>query len=183
MRAALYTFGIFLERAEHPANQGFHDRNDPILEDVAKAPGFIARAGYDDEGGDPPEWGPQVWPRWYEERGDGWSPATLSLWEDLEAIAAFTYSGLHREALRLGRSWFAQGPWPPYVIWWISADRQPDWAEAVRRFHRLADDGPGPTAFDLRRPFSPAGTAFSLDTSRLRRLSGERREARDATPR
>ena len=64
MRAALYTFGIFRERAEHPANLGFHDRNDPILAEVATASGFIARAGYDDEGGDPPEWGPQVWPRW-----------------------------------------------------------------------------------------------------------------------
>ena len=170
MRAALYTFGIFRERAEHPANQGFHDRNDPILAMVADVPGFIARAGYDDEDGDPPEWGPQVWPRWYVERGDGWSPATLSLWQDLESIAAFTYSGLHGEAVRHGDKWFASGPWPPYVIWWVSADHRPNWIEAVARFHSLSDAGPSAQAFDLKTAFGADGQSYSLDRGRIASL-------------
>ena len=167
MRAALYTFGIFRERAEHPSNQGFHNRNDPILADVAQAPGFIARAGYDDEDGDPPEWGPQVWPRWYVERGDGWSPATLSLWWDLESIAAFTYSGLHGEAVRHGRDWFAEGPWPPYAIWWVTDNHQPDWVAAVDRFHQLADRGPTASAFNLRTAFGSDGKPTILNPALL----------------
>ena len=170
MYAALYTFGIFRKPADDPANQGFHDRNDPILDYVADAPGFVARAGYDDEDGDPPEWGPQIWPRWYVERGDGWSPATLSVWEDLEAIAAFTYSGLHAEAVKLGRAWFDKGPWPPYVIWWIAEDHRPDWAEAVARHHGLADNGATPAAFDLGTAFGPDGASTRLSPARLQTL-------------
>jgi hypothetical protein len=167
MIAALYTFGVFRERADHPANQGFHDRNDPILSIVSEAPGFIARAGYEDEEDGPPEWGPQVWPRWYVERGDGWSPATLSLWRDLESIAAFAYTGLHGEAVRLGREWFQLGTWPPLVIWWTEPDSAPTWAEAVSRFHALADNGPTRYAFNLRAPFSTEGRPFALDPLRL----------------
>lgn len=152
MNAALYTFGIFREPAEHPVNAGFHARNDPVLAAVDTAPGLIARAGYEDEPNGPPEWGTQVWPRWYVERGDGWSPATLSVWRDLDAIADFAYAGLHGEAYRMGAEWFVRGPWPPYVVWWIAPDHRPDWAEAVSRFHHLADHGPGPSAFTLSDP-------------------------------
>ncbi len=105
MRAALFTFGVFREPSEHPVNQGFHARNDPVLAAVEQSGGFIARSVYDDDPG-PGSWGEQVYPDFYVERGDGWSPETLSLWEDLESIAAFTYHGLHAEALRLGREWF-----------------------------------------------------------------------------
>ncbi len=163
MHAALYTFGIFRERAEDPVNDGFHTRNDPILDYVAHASGFIARAGYEDEENGPPEWGPQIQPRWYVELGDGWSPATLSVWQDLEAIAAFAYSGLHGEAVRLGREWFINGPWPPFVIWWIPEGDRPDWTEGVKRFHALADHGPGPDGFNLKSPFAPDGTAGQID--------------------
>ncbi|MEO1493772.1 MAG: DUF3291 domain-containing protein [Pseudomonadota bacterium] len=167
MFAALYTFGIFRERAESEVNAEFHRRNDPILASVAQADGFVARAGYDDEDGDPPEWGPQVWPRWYVELGDGWSPATLSVWEDLEAIAAYAYSGFHGEAVRMGRQWFVDGPWPPFVIWWIADGTRPDWVEGVKRFHDLADNGPQATAFDLKAPFDRDGVRMDLDTSKI----------------
>ncbi len=163
MYAALYTFGIFRERAEEPVNDEFHRRNDPILEFVGKADGFVARAGYDDEGGDPPEWGPQVWPRWYVELGDGWSPATLSVWEDLESIAAFAYSGQHGQAVRMGRDWFVDGPWPPFAIWWLPEDARPDWHQGVARFHALADNGPTPAVFDLKTAYTSDGTPAVLD--------------------
>lgn len=169
MHAALYTFGIFRERAEDPANDEFYRRNDPILEFVGRADGFVARAGYDDEDGNPPEWGPQIWPRWYVELGDGWSPATLSVWEDLESIAAFAYSGHHGDALRMGRDWFVDGPWPPFVIWWIPKATHPNWAEGVTRFHTLADHGPVPDAFNLKTAFDGNGAPASLDGARLAR--------------
>lgn len=176
MYAALYTFGIFRERAEDPVNDEFHRRNDPILETVGKADGFVARAGYDDEGGDPPEWGSQVWPRWYIEIGDGWSPATLSVWEDLEAIAAYAYSGLHGEAVRRGHRWFIDGPWPPFVIWWVEPRDYPDWSQAVSRFNLLSDTGPSPDAFDLKTPFGVDGVSYQLDSALIaarRKINGQ----------
>ena len=151
-RAALYTFGIFLQPSEHVDNDGFHARNDPILMAVERAAGFIARSGYADEPG-PDCWGTQVYPRFYNERGDGWSPSTLSLWTDLASIKAFTYRGLHAEALAHGRQWFRKPEWPPYVIWWVDGAHVPDWSEAVARHEHLHDHGPTPTAFNLKSPF------------------------------
>lgn len=93
MPLALYTFGMFARRADHPANDGVHALNDPVFARVDRAEGLIARSGYASDPG-PESWGPEVYPRFHEERGDGWAPATLSLWTELEAPWAFTYSGL-----------------------------------------------------------------------------------------
>ncbi|TFG88988.1 MAG: DUF3291 domain-containing protein [Hyphomicrobiales bacterium] len=164
MRLALFTFGIFRQPAEHSVNAGFHARNDAALAAAEQADGFIARSGYDNEPG-PPLWGLQVYPDFYAERGDGWSPETLSLWEDLESVAAFTYHGLHAEAQRLGRTWFVDPEWPPYVLWWVGPDHTPDWAEAVGRHRRLHTDGSTPDAFNFSTAFNPDGQAAKLDTA------------------
>src|SRR5688572_79781 len=115
-RIALYTFGVFRRPADDPANRGFHDRNDVNFEAVEASAGFIARSGYEDEPG-PASWGEHVYPRFYVERGDGHSPSTLSLWTDLESPMAFSYAGIHAEALKHGRDWFVRPEWPPYVLW------------------------------------------------------------------
>lgn len=102
MPLALYTFGMFIAPAEDPVNDGFHALNDPVLQAVDQAPGLIARSGYASDL-DGSSWGPEVYPHFYQERGDGWSPATLSLWADPESLFAFTYHGLHAAAFRRGR--------------------------------------------------------------------------------
>jgi len=168
-KLALYTFGIFIRPSEDPANDGFHHRNDPILDAVEKAPGFLARSGYDGDPG-PSSWGPQVYPRFYEERGDGWSPATLSLWTDLESPMAFSYFGLHAEALAHGREWFQKGDWPPLVLWWIDGDHVPDWTEAVERHEALHDRGPSAYAFTFKQPFDAAGEPTRIDRARIKSL-------------
>ena len=105
MRLAVYNFRMFRERAASPSNQGFHDREPANLAAVERAPGFIGRAGYESEP-DRESWGVQVFPRFYVERGDGGAPSTLSLWVDIESLMAFTYSGIHAEALRHASDWF-----------------------------------------------------------------------------
>lgn len=169
MPLALYTFGMFRGPAGDPANDGFHDLNDPVFASVDRAAGLIARSGYASDPG-PRSWGAEVYPRFYRERGDGWSPATLSLWTDLESVVAFTYSGLHAVALRRGREWFQKPEWPPLVLWWHGGEGRPDWAEGVRRLELLHDLGPTPAAFDVRTPFDEAGAAIRLDRARLRDL-------------
>lgn len=154
MKLALYTFRVFRKPAEDPANDGFHAINDPVFERVAEAPGFLGAASYEDQ---PGQWnaGEQVWPRFYEERGDGWSPATLSLWRDVAAVRDFSYSGLHAVALKRARDWFDAGPWPSHAAWWVASDHLPSWPEAVLRFEHIADHGPSARAFLLGEPFSP----------------------------
>ncbi len=169
-KVALYTFGVFVEPADHAANAGFHERNDPNLAAVERAAGFVARSGYEDEPG-PSCWGKQVFPRFYIERGDGWSPSTLSVWIDLESPMAFAYFGLHAEALSRGREWFRKPEWPPYVAWWVTSEHRPDWSEAVERHEFMHDHGPSARAFNFKQPFDARGDETSIDRDKVKALA------------
>ncbi|CAM3414190.1 DUF3291 domain-containing protein [Paracoccus nototheniae] len=173
MPLALYTFGMFSKPADDPANDGLHQLNGPVFALVDKAEGLIARSGYASDTG-PSPWGAEVYPRFHEERGDGWSPATLSLWTDLEALFAFTYSGLHAVALRQGRAWFEKPNWPPLVLWWHGQPGYPNWTEGVRRHEHLHDHGPSPDAFSFRKPYDEYGASIKLDKARIRKLLQDR---------
>jgi hypothetical protein len=171
MPLALYTFGQFIEPADNRANDGFHALNDPIFGVVDQAEGMIARSGYASDAG-PLPWGDEVYPRFYVERGDGWSPATLSLWRDIESLVAFTYSGLHAEALRRGHEWFRKGDWPPLVLWWHDAGNLPTWSQGVERYEHLHDHGPSPFAFTVKVPFDRNGTPARILVDRVREIRG-----------
>lgn len=165
---ALYNFSQFRTPSEHPANQGFHDRNDRNFALAEASDGFVARSGYDGEPG-PQSWGVQVYPRFYVERGDGWSPSTLSLWADLESPMVFSYAGYHSETMRHGREWFPKPDWPPLVLWWVEAGHTPQWSEGVARLEHLHDHGPSPFAFSFRQAFDPQGAPARSDTALVKR--------------
>jgi hypothetical protein len=172
-RIALYTFGIFAKPYADPANDSFHVRNEANLAAVEASAGFIARSGYDGDPG-PPSWGPHSYPRFYT-GSDAHSPSTLSLWTDLEAPMAYTYHGIHAEALSHGRDWFAKPilppakpAWPPYVLWWVAADHVPDWREACDRLEHLHDHGASAQAFDWKTPFDASGASYSIDRESVR---------------
>ncbi|MCF8512407.1 MAG: DUF3291 domain-containing protein [Rhodobacteraceae bacterium] len=169
MKLALYTFGQFNQPSDHPDTQGFHDRNDANLAAVDLAFGLIGRSGYDGDPG-PECWGVQVYPRfWTDTQGDGWAPSTLSLWQDMESIWAFTYSGIHAEAVAKGRNWFRKGDWPPLAMWW-TADR-PDWTEAVARYEYLHDHGSSAFAFGFRQAYTAQGAPLAVNRVRVREIS------------
>lgn len=169
-KLALYTFGMFIEPADHPNNVGFLERNDPILAAIKHAPGFLGRSGYDGDPG-PESWGDEVYPHFYVERGDGWSPATLSLWQDLESPMAFSYFGLHAEALRHGRDWFEKPTWPPLVTWWVDDTVIPMWRDGVERHEYLHDHGPTPHAFSFKQPYDSKGDCTEIDRVRMKELA------------
>ncbi len=169
---ALYTFGQFSKPSLDPVNEGFHQRNDPILKHVDQAPGLIARSGYESDPG-PPSWGKQVFPRFWIDNGDGWAPSTLSVWRDMESAFAFSYRGLHAEALKHGREWFQKPQWPPYVLWWNEAGTRPDWAKAIIRHEHLHDHGPTPHAFTFKEPFDATGQSVKLDVLAMQRAKLE----------
>ena len=113
----------------------------------------------------------QVFPRFYVERGDGGAPSVLSLWVDIESLVAFTYSGVHAEAMRHASDWFLRKSWPPYVLWWVSEGYRPDWHEAVARFELPHDCGPTPEAFTFKSPFDANGHPAIVDKEGVRRLA------------
>lgn len=171
---ALYTFGIFEKPAEDPANRDFHLLDDQILALVDSAPGLIGRSGYDIDG-NPKSWGTQVFPRFYEEKGDGWSPSTLSLWIDMESAMAFSYFGLHAVALKRGKDWMIRPQWPPYVLWWPYEDHRPDWQEAVERHEFLHDHGPTANAFDFKNAFDTDGNPITVDAQKVKAIAGRKK--------
>jgi hypothetical protein len=174
MALALYTFGMFAKPAEDPANAGFYALNGPIFDLVDQAAGLIARSGYASDAG-PESWGPEFYPKFYREKGDGWSPATLSLWSDLEALFSFTYFGLHATALKRGAEWFQKPSWPPLAMWWHRDETYPTWAEGVRRYEHLHVHGATPKAFDFKNPFDESGVPTRLDKARIQRLQAQNR--------
>ncbi len=168
---AVYTFGQFLDQYESETIRGFREAEPAAFSAIEAAPGFISRSGYDSDE-QPGSWGPQVFPRFWVDNGDGFAPSTLSLWDSLEAIAAATYHGLHGAAYRRGREWNIPAvTWPSYVLWWVSAGHRPDWQEAVKRHEHLADHGPSPFAFTFKQAYGPTGSAAKLDPQRIRALA------------
>ncbi len=167
-RLALYTFGILKEPEESPTNIGFVTRNENNFQAAEMSEGFIARSGYDDNPG-PQSWGAHLYPRFYK-GDDAHSPSTLSLWQDLASAMAFSFSGIHAEAMRHGHEWFVKREWPGYALWWVDENHQPDWAEAVVRHEHLHDHGPSPFAFTFKQAFDAGGKPTIIDKERLKRL-------------
>jgi hypothetical protein len=171
-RLAFMTFGILREPGGHPDVQPFFDTGVDVFVNVDVANGFIDRYRYPANPGDDP-FGTYVAGRFVTpEFADRVAP-TLSLWKDLEAVFAFAYAGVHADALRRRKEWFAKPAWPVYAAWWVADDHRPDWREASTRLEHLHDHGATSYAFDFRSPFGADGHPASLDRTRAATLKSE----------
>src|SRR5262245_60785929 len=82
---------------------------------------------------------------------------------------AFTYAGIHAEAMRYGREWFLKPAWPPYVLWWVEKDQVPTWIEGVARHEFRHDNEASPFAFDFKTPFDKDGRPTIIDREAVKR--------------
>ena len=87
----------------------------------------------------------------------------MSVWESVEALAAFTYGSAHRDVMRRRREWFERLAEAYLVLWWIPAGTVPTVEEAKRRLELLRRRGPSPDAFTFRTPFPPPGAPAAGD--------------------
>ena len=178
---AIYVFGQFRTRADHPDVEIFHSSEPGVWAAMERSEGFIARSGYEDEPG-PDSWGEQVYPRYWQDNGDGWAPSIISLWQDLETALAAVYRGPHAEILKKGPDFMQDHTdYPAYVLWWVPENHQPDWDEAVERFELLGDDGPSPAAFTFKAAFDPKGKPLTADGAATRQIA-ERNRLRAEVP-
>ena len=76
---------------------------------------------------------------------------------------AFTYSGVHADALKHARNWNRPQAWPALVLWWVGEGTRPLWADGAERLEYLHDNGPTPHAFTFKAPFGPDGNPLSID--------------------
>jgi Domain of unknown function (DUF3291) len=115
---------------------------DPVNEVADAAPGFVWRL--QDESGDATSIRPF---------GDD-IIVNLSVWESVEALAAFMYGDAHADVLRRRREWFDPFGAPAVVAWWIPAGHRPTADEAKERLESLTNHGPSAEAFTLRSPYA-----------------------------
>jgi hypothetical protein len=120
--------------------------------------------------------GPTVFPRFIAGSGFDTAPSSLSLWTDIESLMAFSYAGVHADALKHVRHWNVKPSWPALVLWWVGASHRPDWSEAFKRFEHLADEGPTNKGFTFKRPFGADGAEIAIDRGRVRELAGRNAE-------
>ncbi len=132
--------------------------------DALSSPGIV---GVDGQPGTP-SWGDVAIPAHFYPLSSDQVPVTLSLWEDLESVAAFAYRGSHGEALAHRSEWFPPLTGPPYVAWWVPDDHVPNYEEACTRWTILQEQGATSEAFDLKAPFDAEGRPARLNRERLK---------------
>jgi hypothetical protein len=169
-RVALLTTGVMVGRETDPRMQGFFDRIDAAFAAAAASPGFCAAAGYDEDN----PWHINARPALFaEEEYAGRVTDTLSVWESLEQVFAFAYSGIHAEAMSKRKEWLIDGDWPSYVAWWVDDDHMPTWEEGYARHALLQRNGATPAAFTFKQPFDAGGRPYRFDRQAALRTSGQ----------
>jgi Domain of unknown function (DUF3291) len=163
-KLAFMTVGILRAPVGDAQVQGFVDRVPQVYAAADKSDGFHARS-IRDVGTWLHSWGEVELPACYPTPpgGEPQMAMTLSLWADLESVAAFSYHGAHGEALKSRRDWFEKSAAPVYVAWWVDAEHQVDWKEGNARLEHLHSHGASAFAFDFKKPFDAAGMACLLD--------------------
>jgi hypothetical protein len=112
-----------------PRVQGFIDRIPAVYAAADASAGFQARS-IRDVATWKHSWGEVATPTCYPRLDDAERFAmTLSLWHDLESVAAFAYNGAHADALIGRKDWFQSPGLPSYVAWWVAEDHNVDWKE------------------------------------------------------
>ena len=85
----------------------------------------------------------------------------MSVWESVEALAAYVYSDAHRQVLRRRRAWFERMAEAQAALWWIPRGHTPTTGEAEERVIHLREFGPTAYAFTLKEHFLPPDAAGS----------------------
>ncbi len=167
-KLAFMTLAILRQPFGHAEVQGFVDRVPGVYGAVAASEGFHEMS-IRDLNTYLHSWGDTSLPDWYpESAGTDRVAITLSLWADLESVAAFSYNGAHAEALTKRREWFDRSPVPPYVAWWVESEKAITFPEGYERMESLFRNGSTAFAFDFRNPFDPEGKACVLDRAAMK---------------
>jgi heme-degrading monooxygenase HmoA len=139
----------FLLPNEHPDNADFMAALDHVNAQAEAAPGFVWRLK--GEGNNATDIAAVA--------EDPRLIVNMSVWRDLDALAAFVYRQTdHRTVMRQRRRWFE--PLPVHqALWWVPAGHRPTVEEGLARLAHLAQHGPDAQAFTFLSPFAaPDGT-------------------------
>ena len=166
---AFMTLGILRKPFGHADVQGFVDRIPGVYAQMDASQGFHARS-IRDLGTYLHSWGDTTLPAWYPKGGavPEQVAVTLSLWADLESVAAFAYHGAHAEALSKRHEWADRAVVPMYVAWWVDADQPITFPEGYQRIEALYRNGSTAFTFNCAKPFDAEGKACVLDREAMK---------------
>jgi heme-degrading monooxygenase HmoA len=147
---AQINFGRLLAPIDSPMIADFAAALDPVNALADAAPGFVWRLQTED--------GDATAVRGFEQDAVG-APGgviiNMSVWESVEALAAFVYSDGHRAILRRRREFFSRMTDAYAALWWIPRGHIPTVGEAEERVRHLRAHGPAPYVFTLKEHFPP----------------------------
>ena len=83
----------------------------------------------------------------------------MSIWETVEALKAFTYTGSHVQVFRKRAEWFHPHERPYMVMWWVPAGHVPGMEEAMERLELRRRQGDTAEAFSFAGVFPPPQAA------------------------
>ena len=166
-RLAFFTIGVLKAPWGSAKVEAFVDRVEMVFASAEATPGFIARWDREDPLDEREKWGSYTAPSLYSETDPECVFSTLSLWEDMESVMAYSYRGTHGQLLDYRESWFVQNDLPGFVAWWVEDGHCPTFEEACAAWVSLRDNGPSPQGFDFRRSFDPQGEPTRFDRSRF----------------
>jgi hypothetical protein len=152
---AIYTVGRLHHPYDHPTSRDFYEMGYKVMRQ-ASVSGYLIEE-FSSDGVSIPE----------EAKGNGYPVLTLTVWESLQSLSRFTYSGKHSQALRNRSRWMEpdQEAHLSYVVWWTEKVKDVSWEEAFKRYNYYLQHGPTPLAFDLRHAFDEKGKSVRLSNS------------------
>jgi Domain of unknown function (DUF3291) len=124
---------------------------DPVNAVADQAPGFVWRLQTED--GNATAIQAFTW----DAAGSAGVIVNLSVWSDVEHLAAFVFGEMHRQVLRRRREWFHRMREAHTACWWVPAGHRPATGEAEERVRYLRSHGPTPRAFTLRVSYPAPG--------------------------
>jgi Domain of unknown function (DUF3291) len=151
---AQVNIGRLLAPIDSPLIADFVAALDPVNAVADAAPGFVWRMETED--------GNALAVRGFEQDGVGSGGGILinmSVWESVEALAAYVYGDAHLAVLRRRREWYERMRDAYAALWWIPRGHIPTVAEAEDRVEHVRAHGPTPYAFSLKQHFPPPGNA------------------------
>ncbi|MET0555259.1 MAG: DUF3291 domain-containing protein [Vicinamibacteria bacterium] len=131
---------------DDPVMEGFRSQLEAVNALADRSPGFVWRLQTED--------GDATAIRAYD---DPLMAVNMSVWESLDALHAYVYSGAHVGVLRDRKLWFDPAHDHILVLWWVPAGHVPTMDEAKGKLEALRAHGPSAAAFTFRKAFPPPG--------------------------
>lgn len=127
---------------DDPVMKGFVDQIEHINKLVESSEGFVWRL--EGDGGDATD---------INAFDDELIVVNMSVWESLEALKNYVYSGDHLAVLKQKKTWFEKMEGPMLALWWIPAGTVPTVEDGKAALESLKVNGPTEAAFTFAKPY------------------------------